>query len=156
MNLQPRLYASQRIQKPPFKKTGEIAASDNKRMASNQNDARSNTVSESLNVRLCPFLKLPIGVLVKGSRRQSNRGGLWSVGASFDRFVVALDNSSALFYKPPRIYRIPDGHGTSASHLPDTDGRRVQESRGKPRPLFRLCIEDCARSSSGTGTVRNP
>jgi hypothetical protein len=64
--LTPRLYASQRIQKPPFKKTGEIAASDNKQMPSNQSGARSNTASLRLNVRLCTFLKLLFGALVKG------------------------------------------------------------------------------------------
>ena len=66
MKLQPRLYASQRIQKPPFKKTGEIAASDNKQMPSNRNGACSNTVSTLFNVRLYPILKLLFGVLVKG------------------------------------------------------------------------------------------
>ncbi len=66
MNLQLRLYAYQRKQKPPFKKTGEIAASDNKQMSSNPNGARSNTASMRLNVRLYIFLKLLFCILVKG------------------------------------------------------------------------------------------
>jgi hypothetical protein len=66
VNLQLGLYASQRIQKPPFKKTGEIAASDNKRCPATQNGACSNTMSMCLNVRLYTFLKLLISVLVKG------------------------------------------------------------------------------------------
>jgi hypothetical protein len=48
------------------KKTGEIAASDNKQMPSNQTGARSNTASMRVNVRLYTLLKLPFGVLVKG------------------------------------------------------------------------------------------
>lgn len=66
MNYQPRLYAYQRKQKPPFKKTGEIAASDNKQMSSNPKGARSNTASMRLNVRLYPILKLLFCILVKG------------------------------------------------------------------------------------------
>ena len=48
------------------KKTGEIAASDNKQMHSNQNGARSNPASMRLNVRLYILLKLLFGVVVKG------------------------------------------------------------------------------------------
>jgi hypothetical protein len=66
MNLQPRLYASQRIQKPPFKKTGEIAASDTKQMPSNRKGACNNTVSTLFNVLLYTSLKTFLRLLVKG------------------------------------------------------------------------------------------
>src|ERR1035437_5266748 len=65
MNLQARLYATQRIRKPPFKKTGEIAASDNKQMPATKGRRLYQHCVYALNVRLYPILKLLYGVLVK-------------------------------------------------------------------------------------------
>lgn len=66
MNLQPRLYAPQGIQKPPFEIDGRNCRKRQQTDASNQNGARSNTASLRLNVRPYPILKLLFCILVKG------------------------------------------------------------------------------------------